>query len=95
MSRTAAIPAALVIAGAVSFGGAGEAWAQPQGPAPAPQVVPTTPAPSVGTTPTAPTMRPAPVPLPVVIEAGSGRVLQLGPRSSPPPRTARRSRSMT
>ncbi len=51
--------------------------------APAPQVVPTMPAPTVGTAPSTPTMRPAPVPLPVVIEAGSGRLLQL-----PAPATA-------
>ncbi|MBW8269082.1 type II and III secretion system protein family protein [Caldovatus aquaticus] len=43
----------------------------------APQVVPTTPAPTVGTMPSAPQLRPAPVPLPIVVEAGSGRLVQL------------------
>ncbi len=84
MKRPAATRAAILIAGVMAvIGGSGVAWAQAPAAAPPPQVVPTTPAPTVGTVPSAPAMRPAPVPLPVVIEAGSGRLLQL-----PAPATA-------
>ncbi|GGG43582.1 fimbriae assembly protein [Caldovatus sediminis] len=81
MKRSAASHcAAILLAGGilVSLGGAAVLAQTPTDQPPvAPQVVPTSPAPTVGVAPTAPQFRPTPVPLPVVIEAGSGRLIQL------------------
>src|SRR5688572_21240056 len=79
MMRIAAISAARLLAGGVALIVAWDAGAQAPGiqAQVSPQIVPTTPSPSVGTVPSSPSARPAPVPLPVVIEAGSGRLLQL------------------